>query len=192
MGRSTVSIAESWSVGQLMCGLGEHNVHRRITGGWQSIRQEDSKIFHPMKTEYVHVTFMSTYTSASTSTSVISVPDTASYIRGWIQMVLAPNDLFSWNNKYNKNTEYTPSTHSLVSSQQCTLLTLCMLASWSRGGVVFLDFLSSSHSILSFHFPYLGSTDAPCSRLGYPGPLFPRWRPHSLGPRTLPYRDPEQ
>jgi hypothetical protein len=30
------------------------------------------------------------------------VPDTASYIRGWIQMVLAPNDLFSWNNKYNK------------------------------------------------------------------------------------------
>ncbi len=30
----------------------------------------------------------------------ISVPDTASYIRGWIQMVLTPNDLFSWNNKY--------------------------------------------------------------------------------------------
>ncbi len=27
---------------------------------------------------------------------------TSSYIRGWIQMVLAPNDLFSWNNKYNK------------------------------------------------------------------------------------------
>ncbi len=35
-----------------------------------------------------------------------SVPDTASYIRGWIQMVLAPNDLFSWNNKYNKYNEY--------------------------------------------------------------------------------------
>ncbi len=33
-----------------------------------------------------------------------SVPDTASYIRGWIQMVLAPNDLFSWNNKYSKYT----------------------------------------------------------------------------------------
>ncbi len=30
----------------------------------------------------------------------------ASYIRGWIQMVLAPNDLFSWNNKYNKSNEY--------------------------------------------------------------------------------------
>ncbi len=28
------------------------------------------------------------------------------YIRGWMQMVLAPNDLFSWNNKYNKYNEY--------------------------------------------------------------------------------------
>jgi hypothetical protein len=35
-----------------------------------------------------------------------NVPDTASYIRGWIQMVLAPNDLISWNNKYNKYNEY--------------------------------------------------------------------------------------
>jgi hypothetical protein len=32
----------------------------------------------------------------------VPVPDTASYIRGWIQMVLAPNDLFAWNNKYSK------------------------------------------------------------------------------------------
>ncbi len=37
---------------------------------------------------------------------MVTVPDTASYIRGWIQMVLAPNDLFSWNNKSNKYTEY--------------------------------------------------------------------------------------
>ncbi len=37
---------------------------------------------------------------------ILSVPDTASYIRGWIQMVLAPNDLFSWNNKYNKYHRY--------------------------------------------------------------------------------------
>ncbi len=33
------------------------------------------------------------------------VPDKDSYIRGWIQMVLAPNDLFSWNNKYSKYNE---------------------------------------------------------------------------------------
>ncbi len=38
--------------------------------------------------------------------TLVIVPDTASYIRGWIQMVLAPNDLFSWNNKYNKYNEY--------------------------------------------------------------------------------------
>ncbi len=51
----------------------------------------------------------------------VVVPDTASYIRGWIQMVLAPNDLFSWNNKYNKYNEYTSLTHALLSSQLCTL-----------------------------------------------------------------------
>jgi hypothetical protein len=44
----------------------------------------------------------------------MSVPDTASYIRGWIQMVLAPNDLFSWNNKYNKYNEYNVTCFSLA------------------------------------------------------------------------------
>ncbi len=37
---------------------------------------------------------------------MFSVPDTASYIKGWIQVVLVPNDLFSWNYKYNKYNEY--------------------------------------------------------------------------------------
>ncbi len=71
-------------------------------------------------------------------------------------------------------------------------LTLCTLASWSHEGVVFLDFLPSPHFVTSFLFPCLGSTDALCSRLGDPVPLPPRWRPYSQGPRTLPYRDPEQ
>jgi hypothetical protein len=35
--------------------------------------------------------------------NTVLVPDTASYIRGWMQMVLTPNDLFSWNNKYSKH-----------------------------------------------------------------------------------------
>jgi hypothetical protein len=82
--------------------------------------------------------------------------------------------------------------HSLASSQLCTPLTLCMLASSSREGVVSLDLFLSSHLIMSSLFPYLGPTDAPCSRLGNPAPLSPKWRPHSQGPRTLPYRDPEQ
>ncbi len=83
-------------------------------------------------------------------------------------------------------------TRSLVLSQLCTPLTLCMLASWSHEGAVFLDVLSSSHPITSSLFPYLGSTDAPCSCLGVSVPPSPKWRPPSQGPRTLPYRDPEQ
>jgi hypothetical protein len=70
-------------------------------------------------------------------------------------------------------------------------LTLCMLAPWSHEGVVFLDLLPSSHSVTSFLFPCLGSTDALCPRLGDPVPPPPKWRPHSQGTRTLPYRDPE-
>jgi hypothetical protein len=61
----------------------------------------------------------------------------------------------------------------------------------SHEGVVFLDFLPSPHLVTSFLFPYLGSTDALCSRLGDPVPLPPRWRPYSQGPPTLPYWDPE-
>ncbi len=86
------------------------------------------------------------------------------YIRGWMQMVLAPKNLFS----------------------------LCMLASWSHEGVVFLDFLPCPNFVTSSLFPCLGSTDAPCSHLGDPIPLSPRWRPYSQGPRTLTYQDPEQ
>jgi hypothetical protein len=104
----------------------------------------------------------------------------------WHQMIYFPEII---NTIRTMNT--ISSTHSLVSSQLCIPLTLCMLASRSREGVVFLDFLPSSHSITSCPFPYLGSTDAPCSCLGDPVPPSPKWRPHSQGPRTLPYRDPE-
>ncbi len=45
-----------------------------------------------------------------------TVPDTASYIRGWMQMVLAPNDLFSWNNKYSKYTVTLLYLHSWICS----------------------------------------------------------------------------
>jgi hypothetical protein len=104
----------------------------------------------------------------------------------WHQMIYFPETI---NTISTMNT--TSPMHSLVSSWLCTLLTLCMLASRSHEGAVFLDLLSSSHPITSSLFPYLGSTDAPCSRLRYPVPPSPKWRPHSQGPRILPYRDPE-
>jgi hypothetical protein len=36
---------------------------------------------------------------------------------------------------------------------------------------------------MSSPFPYLSSTDAPCSRLGGLVPPSPKWRPHTQGPR---------
>ncbi len=47
------------------------------------------------------------------------------YIRGWMQMVLAPNDLFSWNNKYNKYTNTMSPTHSHISSWAMHVNLLC-------------------------------------------------------------------
>ncbi len=83
----------------------------------------------------------------------LPVPDTASYIRGWMQMVLTPNDLFSWNNKYSEYRLYYYITlqwiHCQLSSS-ARWLTLCMLVSSSREGVVFLVFLPSSH-FTEFH-----------------------------------------
>ncbi len=113
------------------------------------------------------------------------------YIRGWMQMVIAPNDLFSWNNKYNKY-NVTIDIYTLSSWSYARELTLCMLAFWSHEGVVFLNFLPSPHLVTSFRLSCLGSTDTHCPRLGDPVPLPPKWRPSSQGPRTLPYRDPEQ
>ncbi len=76
----------------------------------------------------------------------VLVPDTVSYIRGWIQMVLTPNDLFSWNNKYNKYNKYTfTDTFTCFFLSYAHQLTLCMLASRNHAGVVILGLLSSCH-----------------------------------------------
>ncbi len=47
------------------------------------------------------------------------------YIRGWMQLVLAPNDLFSWNNKYNKYMNTMSPTYSHVSSWVMHVNLLC-------------------------------------------------------------------
>ncbi len=99
---------------------------------------------------------------------LFTVPDTASYIRGWIQMVLAPNDLFSWNNKYNKyNNNTFTDTFTCFSLSYAHQLTLCMLASRSHAGVVILGLLSSPHVF-----------SLPLSELNW-RPLFP---PRGSGP----------
>jgi hypothetical protein len=87
---------------------------------------------------------------------------------------------------------YTSPTCSLLSSSCAHQLTLCILASWSHEGSSSLP--SCRLLILprntSYLFPCPDSTDAPCSRLEDPVPPSPKWRPHSQGPRTLPYRGP--
>jgi hypothetical protein len=65
-----------------------------------------------------------------------------------MQMVLTPNDLFSWNNKYSEYRLYYYITLQWIHRQLCSYarwLTLCMLVSLSREGVVFFVFLPSSH-----------------------------------------------
>jgi hypothetical protein len=103
--------------------------------------------------------------------AMLSVPDTASYIRGWIQMVLSPNDLFSWNNKYNKYNNYTfTDTFTSFSLSYARQLTLCMLASRSHAGVVILGLLSSSHV---FSLPLSGLNWRPLFLPWGSGPSFP-------------------
>ncbi len=123
---------------------------------------------------------------------IVVVPDTASYIRGWIQMVLAPNDLFSWNNKYNKYNEY-----NITDIFTCFFLAMHttysvhagILKPW-RGRLPWPLVVFSSYHVFSLPlsglnwrslFPPWGS-----------GPPFPKMAPPFTGSRTLPYRDPEQ
>jgi hypothetical protein len=110
-------------------------------------------------------------------------------------MVLAPNDLFSWNNKYSKYTNiYIVNTFTFIFLAM-HINSLC--ACWHPEAMKGLSSMSSrrlliSPRITSSLFPCPDSTDAPCSRLEDPVPPLPKWRPHSQGPRTLPHRDPEQ
>ncbi len=125
---------------------------------------------------------------------IVFVPDTASYIRGWMQMVLTPNDLFSRNNKYSKymiilSHIYTSTTDSSSIFQLCTSLTLCMLAFWSCEGVVFLVLSSSSHLTMGHVSPL------PMSRANWRslsllwglGPPFPKMAPSFTGSAHTPF-----
>jgi hypothetical protein len=102
----------------------------------------------------------------------------------WHQMIYFPETI-----KIVSTRIYTSSMHSLLSSSWVHQLTLCMLASWSREGVVFLVLLPSSHltmyHVLSLSlsglnwrslFPPLG-TGSPFPQNGAP---IHRVRAHSL------------
>jgi hypothetical protein len=109
----------------------------------------------------------------------------------WHQMIYFPETI---NTISIRNTISPICLHSFFPS--CAHYSLC--ACWHPEAVEESSSLTScrllipSRLVTSFSFPCLGSTDAPYSRHGGPGPLFPRWRPHSQGPHTLPHRDPEQ
>ncbi len=131
---------------------------------------------------------------------MVTVPDTASYIRGWMQMVLTPNDLFSWNNKYSKYTiillhlytlrnrfaPHLPAMH-ITYSVHAGILKLWR-GRLPRPLVVF----SSSLWITSSLFLCPELTDAPC--LCYEGlvPPLPRWRSHPQGRHMLPFQGTRQ
>ncbi len=99
-------------------------------------------------------------------------------------MVLTPNYLFSWNNKYSKHTVIL--SHYIhqqwihfSSSSYARQLTLCMLVFWSCEGVVILVHSSSSHLTMYHVFPL------PLSGANWRS-LFPLWGSGSPLPKMAP------
>jgi hypothetical protein len=116
-------------------------------------------------------------------------------------MVLTPNDLFSWNNKYSKYTviltHYILYIDNRFTSHLPAMHVNLLCASWHSEAVKGSSSLSTrclliSLCITSFLFLCPEPTDAPCSHYGDPAPPSPRWRPHPQGPHTLPYQGPRQ
>ncbi len=111
-----------------------------------------------------------------------------------MQMVLTPNDLFSWNNKYSKYTIilsrlYTTTMDSLFISQLRTLTYSVHAAFWSCEGVVFLVLSSSSH-LTTYHvfpLPLSGANWRSLSLLWGSGPPFSKMAPPFTGSAHTPF-----
>jgi hypothetical protein len=107
-------------------------------------------------------------------------------------MVLTPNDLFSWNNKYSKYTIILSHIHyNEFTSRLLTLHVNSLCACWHSKAVKESSSSSSRRLLISlwvtsplFLCPEL--TDAPCHYCGGSVLLSPIWRPHPQGPHTLP------
>ncbi len=114
------------------------------------------------------------------------VPDTASHIRGWIQMVLAPNDLFSWNNKYNTYNEY-----NVTDTFTCIFLAMHttysvhagILKPW-RGCLPWLPVVFSSYHV--FFLPLSGLNWRSLFPPWGSGPPFPKMAPPFTGSTHTP------
>ncbi len=99
----------------------------------------------------------------------------------WHQMIYFPETINTVSTRI-----YTSPTHSLSSSSCAHQLTLCMLASWSREGVVFLALLSSSH-LTTYHVLSLSLSGLNWRTLFLPlrpGPPFPKMAPPIHGVRA--------
>ncbi len=119
------------------------------------------------------------------------------YIRGWMQLVLTPNDLFSWNNKHSKYTVilshyiHQQWIHFCLPAMHVNLLCACWHSEAVQGSSsASTRRLLISLCITSSLFLCPEPTDAPCSHYRDPAPPSPRWRPHPQGPHTLPYQGP--
>jgi hypothetical protein len=107
-------------------------------------------------------------------------------------MVLTPNDLFSWNNKYSKYTIILSHKHyNEFTSRLPTLHVNSLCACWHSRAVKESSSSSSRRLLISlqvtsplFLCPEL--TDAPYHYYGGSVPPSPIWRPHPQGPHTLP------
>jgi hypothetical protein len=126
--------------------------------------------------------------------SLRTVPDRASYTRGWIQKVLTPNDLFSWNNKYSNYTIilsrlYTSTMDSLFIFRLCTLTYSVHASFWSCEGVVFLVLSLSSHftTYHVFPLPLSRANWRSLSLLWGSGPPFPKMAPPFTGSAHTPF-----
>jgi hypothetical protein len=112
-------------------------------------------------------------------------------------MVLTPNDLFSWNNKYSKYTVilshyiHQQWVHFRLPAMHVNLLCAC----WHSEAVKGSSSLSSRRPLISLRItPFLflcpEPTDAPCPYYEDPAPPFSRWHLHPQGPHTLPFQGP--
>ncbi len=113
------------------------------------------------------------------------------YIRGWMKMVLAPNDLFSWNNNTISTMVIKVSTYYI----SCWLMHVNTHSVHNRfpkpwWGRLLCSF-PSCH-VTSSCLPCPNSTDAHWPQLGAPVPPPPKWHPLPQGQRTLPFQGPEQ